>query len=161
MKIINLYDGLECIVDDCDYKNLIKFKWHTLRIRSRSSIYAQGWTYGKIPKKILMHREIMKCDDQQIIDHINGNGLDNRRSNLRIVANFKNIINSKIPISNTSGYKNIRFRKDRKVWSVEFTVNNKRMYRKTFKTFDEASTMRDIVRCNLHSVYKCYDRELK
>lgn len=161
MELI-LFSGEKCLIDNDDYEKIKSFKWHKLSVRNGKLLYAQAWNYeNDKPHKILLHRLILNCANGEIVDHINGNGLDNRKSNLRIVDGFKNLLNSKKPISNTSGYKNLRFRSDRNTWSVEFSVNKKRVFRKTFKTFHEALAMRDIVQSNLHSFYKCYERALE
>lgn len=159
---IKLFSGEKVLIDKEDFEKIKDIKWHKLNIRDGKLVYAHGWIYlEKKPFKILMHRLILKCKNNQIVDHINGNGLDNRKCNLRIIENYKNLLNTKKPISNTSGYKNLRYRKDRNTWSVEFTVNKKREFRKTFKTFQEAFNERNRVQAELHEKYKCYDRAIK
>ena len=62
------------------------------------------------------------------IDHINGNKLDNRKSNLRVCSNADNLKNRvKLPSNNTSGILGVRYRADRSKWYAEIQVNNKRI----------------------------------
>lgn len=80
MREIALTRGQVAIVDYADYEMLMGYKWylHT----SRKSKYAATWNDGKNTR---MHRIILGISDPKIIvDHINGNGLDNRRHNLRL-----------------------------------------------------------------------------
>jgi hypothetical protein len=79
-KSIKLTQGFETIVDDDDYEYLSRFPWRAKK--SRKHWYVVRTAYpGK--RTIRMHREIIKPDDGLEVDHINGNTLDNRRSNLR------------------------------------------------------------------------------
>jgi len=58
------------------------------------------------------------------VDHINGNGLDNRRSNLRIATSQQNNRNRKICNLNTSGFKGVRL--DRNKWRADIRIDGKR-----------------------------------
>ncbi len=57
---------------------------------------------------VQMHREIMKAPKDKFVDHINGNTLDNRKDNLRLVTHTENLRNSKLNKRNTTGYKGVR-----------------------------------------------------
>lgn len=89
MKVIKLTRGKIAIVNNRDFARLNKFKWHAS---------FNGWTWyaqrsigpRNDRKKIHMHREILGCKNGQEADHKNGNGLDNRRSNLRKATSVQN-----------------------------------------------------------------------
>ena len=108
-KQIRLNRGLFAMVDEADVEQLNKFKWSADNT-TPTRTYARR--YGSGNKKIAMHRQIMNAQPGQIIDHINGNGLDNRRCNLRFVTHRENSINSIRRQSNT-GYRGV-WRKPRK-----------------------------------------------
>jgi hypothetical protein len=59
------------------------------------------------------------------VDHINGNGLDNRFKNLRLGTHSKNGRNQKKPITNTSGFKGVSWHKQHKKWMAYIRINNK------------------------------------
>lgn len=103
MRRIPLTQGCWTIVDDDDYERLSAHKWHLDRrcgrentlyakrqmtIASKSNKTLRSWQRAQ-----LMHRVIMNAGPGQFVDHINGNGLDNRKCNLRLCTNAENLHN--------------------------------------------------------------------
>lgn len=87
---IQLTQGKFAIVSDTDYKELSKHRWHAHKDKNGVLFYAERYDRKRTPRIIKMHREIMKPEKHLVIDHRNGNGLDNRRSNLRICTTAQN-----------------------------------------------------------------------
>lgn len=93
MKLIELSQGKHTIVDDDDFDYLIQWKWYaqkhgkTFRAMRNKSRRAGGRGI------IYMHRVILCCEDGQEVDHINMDGLDNRKENLRICSRSQNLAN--------------------------------------------------------------------
>lgn len=102
MKIISLTKNAVAIVDDEDYEVVNSITWYY------NGRYAARKTNGKT---ILLHRFIMKPSIGFVIDHINGDTLDNRKCNLRICNQSQNRANSKRSKTNKSGYKGVCFDK--------------------------------------------------
>jgi hypothetical protein len=75
---------------------------------------------------------------QEFIDHINGNKLDNRICNLRVVSKIQNAHNVGIRKHNTSGYTGVYFRKDRNSWRAKIGIDGKRISLGYYKTAEEA-----------------------
>lgn len=100
MKEITLTKGMSTIVDDESFDKFGHLKWHTstggYAVR-RNRIKGTNKRETKY-----LHREIMNCPDGMVVDHINGNALDNRKCNLRICTNKENFFNSTKP-SNYNG----------------------------------------------------------
>ena len=117
MREIQLSKGFMAVVDDADFEILSRSKWHTKFNRCRTP-YASGWD-GK--KKVLMHRAIMAAKVGEIVDHINGNTLDNRRENLRVVSASINMLNAKMYSNNKSGWRGVQRCKKSKKWKAVFS----------------------------------------
>jgi hypothetical protein len=81
-------------------------------------------------------------NNYNIVDHIDGNSLNNHVNNLRWVNNQQNTLNSKLPISNKSGKKGVWFHQGRNKWVAFWTVNGKKQ-EKHFKNFEEAVIHRE------------------
>jgi hypothetical protein len=125
MRKIKLRNDYVALVDLEDYKLLKKHKW-SLFNGDCGLQYAVRWIRerGKKRKVIFMHRQIMGENDG-CIDHKNGNGLDNRKENLRICTHAQNMRNRKMHKNNKSGFKGVRWRKNNQNWAAEIRVNGK------------------------------------
>ncbi len=108
MKKIPLTNGHFAIVDDDDYEELSKYKWH---FRYDHVGYAARTIRSAITNKyqctLYMHRQIMNAPQELLIDHINHNGLDNRKLNLRICTHWQNAQNKRMASKNITGFKGI------------------------------------------------------
>lgn len=74
----------------------------------------------------------------EIVDHINGNGLDNRRSNLRLATPIQNQQNSRKRTDNTSGCKGVHWRKDAGLWTAQIRINGSLQFLGYFDTKEAA-----------------------
>lgn len=94
MKMIPLTQGQFALVDDEDYDWLMQWKWNADKIGKRYYAFRGRTIHGK-HITISMHRAILGLQpgDKREVDHINGNGLDNRRCNIRDVSHQENQCN--------------------------------------------------------------------
>lgn len=143
-RIIELTQGLRAIVDPQDYDRLAAFSWYASK--SRRTWYAQ--CSGRLDidlgkrRHISMHREVMSLPavskvepsngqilgafDDRFVDHQNHNGLDNRRSNLRIATLAENSFNRrKTSASSTSRFKGVSWDKREAKWRVQGRLNGR------------------------------------
>jgi hypothetical protein len=144
MKEIKLTKGLVALVDDEDYEYLSKWKWCAARQHgNRRGIYAVRATYTKLAggaKRGLMrmHRQILGENDMKMhVDHVDGNGLNNQRSNLRICTPSENLRNRPAAIGNKTGLKGISQDKHGK-FVASLKVNGEFIYVGYFTTINEA-----------------------
>ena len=141
-KEIELTQGKVALVNDEDYEELNKYNWLLDKKPGRSLYYARRSVYVGDNKRhtIRMHRQILGLEhgDYRQIDHINRNGLDNRRENLRIASQAANVHNSKICSRNISGCKGVGWDKKGKKWLAYITAYGKRHHLGLFSNFDDA-----------------------
>jgi hypothetical protein len=99
---IPLTQGRYAIADAEDYERISRHRW--CLSRSGKRLYAQRRSRGRT---IRMHQFIMKPPGGMLVDHINGNGLDNRRCNLRICSRLENSRNRRVNPNTVTGYKGL------------------------------------------------------
>lgn len=121
-KTIKLTKGRVAVVDDEDYDVLIRHSWHLAVSRYAASRINN--------KKVLMHRMIMNPGEGFEVDHINADGLDNRKSNLRICTHQQNITRTRRV--NRTGYRGVA--KDKKRYIAQLKHNGRRFYWGPFDT---------------------------
>ena len=132
MKKIKLTRNKYALVDDNLFDYLNQWKWYAKS--SKWGYYAvreqhiSGSGKKEIKERIRMHRLIMNPPKNKQIDHINHNGLDNRKENLRIVTNSQNAMNCRNRSDNTSGYKGITWDKSKNKWQAQIIVNQKNIH---------------------------------
>ena len=144
MKTINLSKGYETIVDDDMYNYLNQWKWSAQKGRNTYyAVHSSKPQNGK-QKSICMHREILglKAGDGRHTDHINGDGLDNRRCNLRICTRSQNHQN-RHSIRGTSQFKGCSWYKRDKNWEVSITLNSRKIHLGYFDNEIEAAKAYD------------------
>jgi len=100
-----------------------------------------------------MHRFLMGNPKGKHVDHINGNGLDNRRSNLRIATISQNLANTDKHSHNTSGYKGVYWDKVNKKWKAQITKNNKVRSLGRYVDILEAAKAYDNAAISLHGEF--------
>ena len=117
---IPLTQGKYAIVDPDDFERLNKHKW--CAVKSCNTFYAGRTIYvGKKNISIRMHRQILHPPENLFVDHINHNGLDNRKANLRPATRSQNSRNRIIirRKNSTSKYKGVRWDKNKKKWCIK------------------------------------------
>jgi hypothetical protein len=141
---IPLTRGKYAIVDLYDYRRLSSYKWQAQEgQRTFYAIRRIQSTSGK-QKVVWMHREIIKAGQGQYCDHINHNGLDNRRVNLRLASRSQNAQNRrKANIKSESKYKGVSIQHRDKRWSARIQVNGEGKYLGLFKDETEAARAYD------------------
>jgi|SRR5882757_1676026 len=121
IRYIPLTRGQFAIVDASDYEELNKTNWYAAWCKNTKSFYVHRPNTERKVGSISMHRRLLGLEygDKRNGDHINGNTLDNRRSNLRIATPHQNSGNSKLRSDNTSGYRGVYpHNRDKGKWCV-------------------------------------------
>lgn len=129
-KKVPLNDGHFAIVDDEDYEVLSRFKWHVVKDDKGKYLYAIT--------KIRMHRFVLNVPSGMFVDHINGDTLDNRKSNLRICTNAENQQNTKSR-GGSSRYKGVSYQRKTGKWMAAFIANKVHYYCGLFNNEEDAA----------------------
>lgn len=130
------------IVDKEDLEQLARHRWHM--VTSRTNVYARRWE--RLPdgseQYVWMHREIMSVgnyDGTIEIDHRDGDGLNNQRSNLIISDRQRNGQTQRKIALASSQHRGVCWAKTTQKWQAQVRVGGKRIYLGQFATEDEAA----------------------
>lgn len=141
--LIPLTKGKTAIIDDEDYELVSKYSWSATKSGNRW--YAKATIRkGEKQTTIRMHRLIMGVTNpKQLVDHEKGNGLDNRKSNLRKTNHLGNARNSKKQEGTSSIYKGVTLKGGEKPFLSRITIKGKTKLIGSFKTEIEAAMAYD------------------
>jgi len=140
MQYIKLSQNYMTVVDDEDFEQLSKYTWFAHKGRATGTVYAR---HDGPLGKMFMHTFLMRPGHGFQVDHIDGNGLNNQRANLRICTQTQNMQNSSPYRNRRSKYKGVDWRHDRKKWRAVITLDRKRKYLGSFRTEEEAAQAYD------------------
>jgi len=133
---IPLSSGQVALIDKEDFDKIKDYGWYARFDKVGKTFYAITGTHGTT---LPMHRLILNALDSFVVDHIDHNGLNNRKSNIRICTQSQNCMNKIAQSNNTSGYRGVSFHKGKNKYQATIMVNRKQMYLGTFNTALEAS----------------------
>jgi hypothetical protein len=134
--------GYVALVDDEDYERLSKIVWYASP-KPNGSAYAFNPGYKEQPR-VWMHREVISAPKGLLVDHINHNGLDNRKDNLRLATNQQNQFNSRSHKNATSKYKGVSWDSKKKKWRGYISINKERVHLGWFD--DEETAVAEVVK---------------
>mgnify|MGYP001593425534 CR=1 FL=1 len=140
MKKIPLTQGKFALVDDEDFQNFSKYKWHCNNGYAKR-MFSIGQFNGKSKlKAIYLHREIIGNNTKFGTDHIDGNRLNNQKNNLRICSQKKNAMNrTKQTASSSSQYKGVYWCKIVEKWRANIGFKRKKIHLGNFDCEMEAA----------------------
>ena len=143
-KEIPLTQNQFALVDPEYFNYLNQWKWYVICVKTLKYAVRNSKTVNGKRHRIRMHQVILGKKENMITDHINGNGLDNQRNNLRFATRTQNFINRKIHKNNTSGYKGVSWIKRDKKWYSNIRVNRKTINLGCFQNKKIAATTYNI-----------------
>ena len=140
-KKIPLLHGQVTLVDEDDYVLLKGYKWRAGNNRG------YGWYVQRTSPTdgngkehtLLMHREILNAKPDEEIDHIDGDGLNNQKSNLRLCTRSQNMANSRKGEGYSSRFKGVWWNRRLGEWQVAIRVSGRRIHLGLFENEKEAA----------------------
>jgi hypothetical protein len=151
---VPLTKGYEARIDVADIPLVEGRSWCALEARRKdgsvSHVYAGNWSKGR---KFLMHRVIAKTPDGMVTDHIDGDGLNNLRSNLRPATKAENSFNAKLSSANTSGYKGVSWYKAGRKWRAIINVRGRVVLLGAFHSAEAAAEAYARASAELHGEF--------
>lgn len=136
MKKIPLTQGKVTLVDDWEYENLNKYKWCVRKCQNAS--YAMRRSARK-NKTIYMHHLILPLTSNLEVDHIDKDGLNNQRHNLRLCTRQQNMMNKKSSTGCYSKFKGVTWYRRQHKWVTRITIDRRRVSLGYFDSEKEAA----------------------
>lgn len=157
IKFVELSRGFYSFVDDEDFEKISKISWYY------APKHTNSYALGRIRKNnkwigTSMHRHILRVAKGSFVDHINGNGLDNRKCNLRICTLSNNQWNRRKLKGKYSKYKGVTFDKTVGTWQATLMVNYKRVFSRRFKTQEAAAEAYNKKALEMFGEYACLNK---
>lgn len=156
---IPISSGRHALIDEDDYELLSKYRWCTSHGYASTSVYLGGGRKNKKSVVYRMHRLVMDAQPGQIVDHINGNRLDNRKQNLRFCTHAENMRNSKPHKNSTQPYKGVK--KHRNKWLARIMHNRKEVSLGMYETPEQAAEAYDSAAKKYHGEFALTNQETK
>ena len=131
------------LIDLDDIDKVKEHKWNL----------SHGYVRSK-KNSMFLHRFIMDCPDDMVVDHINHNKLDNRKENLRVCTQHQNSMNKSMCSNNTSGVIGVYLDKSNNKWYAQIHRNKKCVNLGSFDTIEEATEARKLAELEIYGEYR-------
>jgi hypothetical protein len=118
VQVITLSHGEHAFIDDADYAMIAAYRWYL----------HHGYAVTISYPRLRMHRLVLNAPLGIGVDHINGDGLDNRRANLRLANDSQNQANRRRLTSNTSGYRGVTLHRQSGRWQAGIKVRGRSVH---------------------------------
>lgn len=146
---------LTILIDDEDFHILNEYSLVLVSARNNFTKYVklnEKKTYKYITT---LHRKVMNCPDDMIVDHINGNGLDNRKENLRVCSYSQNAHNRR----RNNEQPGVYFENFTGRYRAEIYANCEKFFLGRFDTFEEAAKVRNEAKLKYHKDFAGFGTE--
>lgn len=125
-RLIVLSGGKSALVDDCDFPALCGFRWHAFK-NGRAWYAARTDRSGGRKRTIYMHRQILGVSGSEHVDHVDGDGLNNTRENIRLCTRQQNHWNVR-SFRGSSKFKGVAFHKKSRRWQAYISFNDSQIH---------------------------------
>lgn len=147
--LVPLSNGAFAVVDLADHEKVAPYNWTAMRYRATT--YAQAWICGR---HVRLHRHLLDVSDPKVdVDHINRDGLDNRRANLRPATRSENMRNTCVTSRSRSGIKGVYWDARHRHWRASIKHQGKCHHLGCFSSIDEAASAYADASARLHGAF--------
>ncbi len=152
-KLIPLNKGKSVVVDDADFDKFSQWHWFFQANRNGNGYAVRKTTRNAKSVWLKMHREIIEAPSGMQVDHIDGNGLNNQRSNLRLCTATDNARNSRSRRGSSSEFKGVSWSKSGKAWQAYIAADKQTIYLGLFEDEGFAARVHDSAARKLHGEF--------
>lgn len=143
------YTGKIAIVDDEDWDRVRGYSWRYFKAKRKNKKAIHEYARAQTEKgRVFLHRFILDAPKGSLVDHVNGDGLNCRRLNMRLGTHSDNLRNRR-KYKHSSKYTGVGWNRWRKCWTATVGYKGRLLYLGTFKTEREAAMFRDDVASKL------------
>lgn len=139
---IMLTQGMEAIITTDIYPIIKDYRWYASRSKNTFYAISNMCGCGDKNKLVKMHQLILPTMGNKQVDHVDGNGLNNTTTNLRLVTPSQNLMNRGIQSNNKSGHTGVCWYKGKNKWIVNIKVENKSIHLGYFTSKEDAIATR-------------------
>lgn len=157
---VPLTKGFEAIIDAADSALIEGFSW-TAKISGKLVYAKRAQMIDGVYVGLAMHRVIAGAPEGVLVDHIDGNGLNNRRANLRFATVSQNLCNRGPQVNNTSGFKGVIWHKSAQKWSAQIKIGRKNKYLGLFDRALDAAHARQRASAEIHGAFGWSDPTIR
>ena len=149
---VPLTKGYVAIVDEEDYERVCQYKWTALVSRHTVYAYRADRSTGE-RRTLYLHRFLLNPPEDMEVDHIDRDGLNNTRSNLRLATRRENMINRGMSPRNVSGYRGVSWAARDRRWLAQICVEGKTIHLGSFRDPAEAAKVYDEAAKEYHGLW--------
>jgi hypothetical protein len=153
VKHIPLSRGMTALVDNADYDWLNQWSWYAFKNSNRFYAVRNIQLPDGRRTTVYMHRAILTAPTGTEVDHQDGDGLNNQRSNLRLATHSQNCCNRGIPSTNTSGFKGVTWHKPSGKWRAYIKVDGYARNLGGFADINDAAAAYDTAALRYHQSF--------
>ena len=159
---VPLTQGRVALIDPDDAARVLAFKWCAQRTSKGQRYYAVASIGARVRReRIHMHRLVANAPDGWEVDHINGDGLDDRKANLRIATRAENCRNRRgLVRGKSSQFKGVCYRPEKRRWIASIFVDGKSKHLGSFKIEQEAAKAYDDAAIEAFGEFACTNADL-
>lgn len=154
IAFVPLTQGYEAIIDAADAAEIGRYNWHVLRNPGKPTYAMRTQMCDGVKQTIRMHRVLLPTSKGIEVDHRDGDGLNNRRSNLRPATSSQQNYNQAIRSDNKSGYRGVSWSRPNRKWVAHIQIDGKAKHLGYFRCPTSAAITYAKAAAQLHGEFR-------